>query len=359
MNYRLNKFFARRGYNVDTVIVEDIKIQDPISSIVIGVGVKNYTHTRAAHPVACVEKIELVDGSDVLFSLDGYEAEALDWYNNGGKFRYNRNLALTDNEFQRYIGINFGRWLWDTDYAFVPRNFTNPQLRITLNIDAASNQTDYIYVTIWANLFDEKIPSPRGFLMSKEIKEYTIADAEHEYTDMPLDFPYRGLYARPFLAGTYVSECVSNLRLSEDQDKRIPFDHGVQDILRSIQEDLPPVRENYVLSCFSNLHPFFVAPAERVCAVGSGWRTAVADYKLSFYGGGGGKLQFITNCTGPNMQMQVEGYCPHAVIQIPFGLKNDPADWYDVRRIGNLRLDITGAKEDAKGFIFLQQERLY
>lgn len=358
MNYRLNEFFARKEYSADTTIVIDITIQDPISSMVLGFGIKNCTHTRAAHPVACVPKIELIDGSDVLFSLDGYEAEALDWYNNGGKFRYNQNLALTDNELQRYIGINFGRYLWDPEYAFDPKRFNNPQLRITLDKDAASNQTDYIYVTCWANLFDEALPALKGFLMAKEIKEYTIADATHEYTDMPLDYPYRGLYLRPFLNGTSVSGCISNVKVSEDQDKRIPYNHGIEEIIRCIQEDLPAVSENYIHATYTSLRPFFVAAAEGVYAFSSGWRTTTAAITPSFFEGGGGRLQFINGIQGPNQQMHVEGYCPHAVVQIPFGLKDNPADWYDVRRLGNLKLDITGSAA-AKGFIFLQQLRTY
>jgi len=358
MKYRLNKFFARKDYTADTTIVIDLNFKDIISSIIIGLGVSNKSGIMIAHPVACLTKLELVDGSDVLFSLDGYEAEALDWYNNGGKFRYNHNYALINNDIERYIGINFGRWLWDKEYAFDPQRFTNPQLRISLDIDAGGNNADTNKITCWANIFDEEVPSLKGFLMAKEIKEYAIASSVHEYTDLPLDYPYRALFFRPFVYGTEPTECVSNLKLSEDQDRKIPFDNPIQDIFRSIQEDLPPVEEYYYYPTRTALNYLFIAPSQEPTAVAAGWRTTAEDMHPSFYSGNGGRLQCIFDTQGPNAQIHVKGYLPHCVLQIPFGLKNDPVDWYDVRHLGSLRLDITGAAT-ATGFLFLQQLRTY
>lgn len=358
MKYRLNEFFARKDYTADATEVIDINIKDVISSIVIILEVANYTHVMAGHPVGCLPKIELLDGSDVLYSLDGFEAEALDWYNNKGKFRYNQNLCLTGNNFKRYIGINFGRYLWDKEYAFDPKKFTNPQLRLTLDLDAASNQTDHVYITCLANIFDEEAVTPVGFMMSKEIKEYTMADAVHEYTDLPLDFPYKGLYLRPFLNGTDVNDAVDNIKLSEDQDKKVPYDHGIDDILGALQQDLPFVDEYYIHGAYNTLRNLYVAPADMVTAVGSTWRQSVLDHRPAYFGGGGGQLQYIYNLTAGNVQLHVRGRCPHAVIEIPFGLKDIPGEWYDVRGLGSLRLDITGGAA-ATGFIFLQQVRSY
>jgi len=359
MNYRLYKFLQREQHSLDTTIVHDINMQDPVSSIVIGFEALGTQDIMTAHPVACLTKIELVDGSDVLYSLDGYEAEALDWYNNGGKFRSNSPFALTGHSPTRYIGINFGRYLWDPEYAFDPKRFNNPQLRISLDIDGGGAKPTYNYVTGWANLFDEKMPALKGFLMAKEVKEYSIAADTHNYTDLPLDFPYRGLYVRPFVAGTEPNQAISNIKLSEDQDKRIPFDHGAEEILRCIQEDLPPVEEVYYYASGAADRYLYIAPTTRVSATGAHWDAAALARYPVFYNGDGGRLDVNTPGGAGNVQIHVKGYVPHCVYQIPFGIKNDPADWYDVRRLGSLRLDITGASDTAKGFIFLQQERLY
>ena len=358
MNYRTYKFYARAKHSADVVIVHDIKMQDPISSIVLGFEFHKTAITQILHPVACVKKIELVDGSDVLFSLDGYEAEALDWYSNGGKFRSNYNFCLAPGACCRYIGINFGRWLWDSELAFDPKQFTNPQLRITLDYDAWAASGDYVHVTGWANLFDEKVPSLRGFLMTKEVKEYTMANNTHEYTDMPLDHPYRAIYFRPYLASTEPNQAVANIKLSEDRDKKIPYDLGGQDLLRTVMAGYPPVEESYWFGLSTSTRYLHIAPTTRVTAYGDVWAAAAAIQDPAYYDGDGGWLKTIAKANPSNTQIFVRGYVPHCVYEIPCGLKDDPDDWWDVTRLGSLRADITGAAA-AKGFLSVQQLRPY
>lgn len=358
MNYRMNTLLARKTFTSDTTEIIDIKVTDPISELVIGLEASHSSANQTAHPCACLTKIELVDGSNVLFSLDGYELESRDWYMNGGKFKSNYNYALNGGSECRYMGYKFGRWLWDNEYAFDPVKFTNPQLRITMDIDAGGNAADTLYITVWANLFDEKTISAKGFLSCREIKEYSISSSVHEYTDMPLDAPYRAIYFRPFVAGTEPNQLVSNLKLTEDQDKRVPFDHGVQDIERAINSMYPDVEEHYYFSVTTASRNLFVAPTTRVVATGSVWAAAAADVYYAFYDGDGGRLKCITGGASANSQIYVRGRVPHAVYQIPFGMLDDPADYYDVRRLGNLKLDITGAGT-ATGFICVDQLRSY
>jgi len=358
MRYRLHTLHPRKDYTSDTTEVIDVDVVDPITAFVIGLEAINSSATQTAHPMACLKKIELVDGSDVLFSLDGYEAEALDWYNNGGKFRNNYNYALNGGGECRYVGINFGRYKYDPLFAFDPKKFTNPQLRITLDIDAGGNAPATLYLTVWASLFDERTISPTGFLMAKEIKSYSIASSVHEYTDLPVDYPYRGLYFRPFVAGTEPNQVVSNIKLSEDHDKKIPFDHGFQDIERCILEGYPLVREHYYFADDTSAKYLYIAPSTRVAGWIQAWKETAPAGTHSFYDGDGGKAEIIAGTVGENIQVFVEGAIPHSVLEIPFGDKQDPADWYDVRALKSLRLDVTGAGT-ATGYIFIQQARSY
>ncbi|GAH61229.1 unnamed protein product, partial [marine sediment metagenome] len=166
MNYRNYKFMAQSAKLYTGTLVHDINMQDPISSMVIHLQPHNIQEDQTAHPCAIITKIEIVDGSDVLYSLDGFQAEALDWYALGGKFRQNCNYCLNDGFEDRFIGLNFGRYLWDPVYAFDPKQFTNPQLRISYQSTLGANAADYFYLTMWANMFDGKVPSLRGFLMT-------------------------------------------------------------------------------------------------------------------------------------------------------------------------------------------------
>ena len=358
MKYRNYKFHSRETFSADTTKVIDINLQDPISSIVLGFDfVKTGTYADL-HPMASIKKIELVDGSDVLFSLDGYEAEALDWYNNGGKLRSNFNWYLLAGGPSRFIGINFGRYLWDPEYALDPKMFTNPQLRVTLDIDAWSSTGSYIYMTAWANLFDEAPVSLKGFFMSKEIKQYTMASTVHEYTDLPTDFPYEGIYFRPYLIGTEPNQACSNIKISEDQDKKIPFDLGPSDIVRTLLSEYPEVVETIIYYVTTGIKYAFITPTTRVVALGQPWLAAAPDSGISCYNGDGGRLDVRSNSTAGNSQFIVRGYVPHCVYKLPCGLHKEPDSYYDVRNIGSLRADITGAAA-AQGHLFLQQLRSY
>jgi hypothetical protein len=309
--------------------------------------------------MACVKKIEIVDGSETLFSLDGYEAEALDWYNNGGRLRSNWNYCLASGGgWQRFIGINFGRFLYDPEYAFDPKRYTNPQIRLTLDIDAGGNSPSGLYVTMWAVLFDEKRISPKGFLLAKELKTWTMADDTHEYIDLPTDLRYRGIYLRPFLAGTEPCQVVEKIKISEDYDKRVPYDLGAADLVRNVLANYPKVEEHFYFAIANTNRYIYCTPTERVAAFANPWDTTAAALNATLYDGDGGRLKTIGSLSEANAQVVVIGHVPHAVYQIPCGKQDDPADWWDVRGIGSLRADIEGAAAGT-GYLFIQQEKPY
>ena len=58
----------------------DITVKDIISGIDVQVKATNNGNTPTAHPAAIISKLELVDGSDVLFGLSGAQAMARAFY---------------------------------------------------------------------------------------------------------------------------------------------------------------------------------------------------------------------------------------------------------------------------------------
>jgi hypothetical protein len=358
MKTRLYKFYARTYHTSDTTIVIDLNMVDEISNIILMFEFYKTGVVQTAHPLAAVKKIELVDGSDVLYSLDGFEAEALDWYDNWGKFRSNYNYCNTGGTITRCIGINFGRYLFDEEYGFDPKRFNNPQLRITLDIDGWAATGTGIYVTGYANLFDEFTPSLKGMFMAKELKSWTMAAATHEYTELPTDYPYRGIYFRPYLLGTEPNQAVSNIKISEDQDKKVPYDLDADSIVRSISDRYPMVEEAYWFSLDTSNRYLFIAPTTRVTAVGAVWAEAAVAQDAAFYDGDGGRLKTIAAANPSNTQIFVRGWIPHAVYEIPVCDKDVPSTYWDVSRNASLKADITGAAS-ATGYLFLQQLRPY
>lgn len=354
MNYRTVELLARETHTSDITKIIDIDLQDAISSLVIFFEGTNSQATMTAHPMAGITAIQIVDGSNVLYNLDGYEAEALDFYQCGGKLRSNYNYYINGGTFLRAIGINFGRWLWDRVLAFDPSRYRNPQLKITLDIDAGGNAPATVYLAVWANCFDERLPELRGFLSAKEIKEYTIASSTHEYTDLPVDFPYRNIYFRPFVAGTEPNQCVSNFKLSEDKDKRVPFDLGVQEIERALLAKYGAVEEHFFFVTGTSNRYVYVTPTTRVFGSVQPWKTTGEDEPVSVYDGDGGRLKTIVATAGYNTVGVVRGWVPHCVYQLPMGMADDMDDWFNPSRVSNLKADITGAAT-ATGYLFAEQ----
>ncbi len=357
MKYRLNKFFAQKNYAADATEVINLNMKDVISNIIIKLDTVNVGDANTENPMACLTKIELVDGSEVLYSLNGFEAEALDWYDQGGKFRRNWNWALTGMSMSRTFAINFGRYLWDKEYAFDPTKFVNPQLRLSVDYNAGGNAPSSVYLTCWANLFDTPPVGLRGFFMSKEIKQYTMVDGTHDYTDLPLDYTIRNLYIQPFLRGTESVLCIENVKLSEDQDKAIPFNDDATALLQSVADRYPEVVEAYIYPVATGGSYLYIAPTNHVIGVGGRWDASSTALSVNCYDGDGGRLHVYGSASG-NAQILVRGDLPHAVFELPFGRKDEPDEWYDTRGLGNLKLDITG-NSAAVTHIFLQQVRGY
>jgi len=358
MENRINKFYSRTSHAATKTVVIDLTMKDVISQVVITLEGLNATAAMLAPLTRAINKVEVIDGSDVLFSLDGEEAEAVDWYNNGGVFRANYNYQLNGGTCKRFIGINFGRYLWDRVFALDPTRFKNPQLRISLTTGVGANTCATMYLTCHALMFETPPAELRGFLMTKEFKQYTMAAATHEYTELPLDHTYRNLFFRAYLAGTESNQCVSNLKLSEDQDKRIPFDDDPFILYSTVLSKLKKVKEAYFYATADVNRYMYIAPTTGVTGIGAEWNTTATNYGTAIYDGDGGRLKTICSTTGMNTQILVEGYVPHAVFMVPFGDQRNPDDWYDVRGLGSLKADITGGAA-AQGYLFAQQVRDY
>lgn len=364
MNHRLSTIFARKSYTGDATELIDLNVADPISQLLIKFDKYNVSkESQLAHPLACLTKIELVDGSDVLFSLEGREAAGVDWYHNK-IMRMNRNMLLETNFWEGYVGMNFGRKLWDTELAFVPKNFRNPQLKITLDLDAAMTGDTPDRITVLGALFDEKAISPVGFLMHKVIKNYSQGASSHEYTDLPTDYPIRKLFIRCQVHGAEPNTLISNIKLSEDNDKKVVFDDGIENIINALREDSPMIVEEWWTNILNVQRYMMVTPTQWDIATGTQWREAPVAVVAGFYDGDGGRLKTIAASGGElNWQLRVSGWLPHGMIEIPFGDQMEIDDWYDVTKLGSLRADIlsssSGLSQASTVQVILQQLRSY
>ena len=362
MKYRQTLLLAEKSITSAGTETIDIRVKKPISRITIAWRTVKSKNAMDAHPAKDITKIALIDGSFVLHSLSGYMNQALCIYNRKvPTMCYGQHIAAS-YEYSWY-GLDFGRKLWDTQLAFDPTKFQMPQLQITHNLALSDTGVTQAYMEVFADVFDEKPVSPIGFLLSKEHYSYTPStDGTYEYIKMPTDHPYRQLLIRAFEAGYDPHETIEKMKLDEDNDARIPYDIDLEDYNRmnkGINSMVIEPLAGYISSSETD-HIYYITPTDMTCAV-AGHGHVAAGYTIginTYPRGGKVILSASADCMFTGM---AHGWLPNSTMQIPFGLQDDPDDWYDVRRVGDLRLRLEAGARGATGTcqVAIQQLRKY
>lgn len=357
MNYRHAVIMPETDLGAaDTKTIDAFGV-DPISRLTIAFRPVGGSNTAVAHPAASITKIELVDGSDVLFSLTGYQVQAMNILR-ARKPHPQVVHFFTGGTPQVPFHIDFGRYLWDEQLAFDPQRFKNPQLKITHDETAWDASCSSHGLSVHAHVFDEKKIAPMGFLMSKEIKAYTPASGANEYTHLPTDFPHRALFIQGFCSGGGLRAIVREVRLDEDNDKRVLIDGDV-DLLRNyLDEFWGDAVDTIIATVAATSTTIYCTPHNHCTVVG------MVDQADKAFGGkdlSGGK--FWAEAEGAGLgNITVRGKNPHGVMGIPFGRQDVIDDWYDVTKIGKLRLRIIGGPNSSASYtnrIVCEQLRTY
>jgi len=362
MRHRLATLFAKKAYTADISETIEVNLSEPISQINIllktqSQGYASGSSSGYAMPAKAITKVELVDGADVLYSLSGPEAQALDFYHN--RVVTPHETRFMDNGWsQCVININFGRFLFDRELAFDPKKFSNPQLKITVDLSVACCNSDNARLTVTAWCFHDDPPSPTGFLMQKEIKSWSNASA-HEYTEMPLDHPYRKILVRSQVAGTIVSSAISRIKFTIDNDKKILCDELSDEIITAMMTQTPPYREWVLMTGNTAGGYYFMTACQRGRVVAIPWTTAwAANQECVAYDGAGGRF-VLDMGSAVNVQADCWGWCPNGVIEIPLGMGKNIEDWLPVEGIQSLKADITAGTSSGTCEILAQQHRKY
>ncbi|MBA7601429.1 hypothetical protein ES703_08502 [subsurface metagenome] len=359
MKYRFMELYGLSAALVANQTIQiELDMVDPVSQIIIDGRVNNGdAGDSTAPPVAFITKAEIVDGSDVLFSLDGYEMQALDIYDSGVHPRGGwYNYIETPTDFQ--VAINFGRYLWDEELAFDPTKFRNPVLNITVDFDGGGRDPTSVQLSALALLFDEKAISPSGFLMTKEQKSWTKAVGGHEYTDMPLDYAYRKMFLQSRLDSIPPNGIFGNIKLATDQDKKVILNGEYRDLMFGIGRENAFIRETWVIGGDSAQVVSHITPTMDVFSVASAWEDKSLAKDISCYDGDGGHLETICEVAA-NIQVHAAGWAPHGTLCIPFGKPGVIDDWFELGGIGSLKLDVTSGNASGVQKLFIQQYRTY
>lgn len=356
MKYRYTTLLSDKDLGASGTEIIDITLKDIITAIEVHFMAKAGGTAFSDHPAANITKIELVDGSDVLYSLTGKCAEAMDFYQTR-RPRPWRIYHRNGKQAMMTAHLNFGRFWGDRELAFDPTKFDNPQLKITFDEDVHQTSATANTCHVKALAFDEDQPAPVGFLMTKEQKAYTPSSGSWEYTDLPTDYPMRTLGIQCQVAGSDIATSLQDVKLSEDNDKRVPVDDLAEDLAALFGMSMGRYSEYVFAMLTTSLANYFCTP---------GWQTVVAaspltaDKVVSVQIAQGGQFKAESETAAGLMQAVVTGYLPHQVLPIPFGARDVIEDWYDVTKIGNLRLSLKGGTASTGTYrIITEQNRSY
>lgn len=328
MNYRTTELIAETDVGTAGTKTLDITLSDVISRIQVKFATRNPAGalTITETEVANLPKVELVDGSDVLFSLSGMLAQAMDFFDtlkpnqSNGSFVPSWDLVCM-------VNMNFGRYLWDPELALDPKRFNNPQLKIQHSEAAAVTNTVDNKLTVLADVFDEKAVSPLGFLMNKELKAYNGVANAWEETDLPVDFPHRKLIIQARQADLWLGAILAHIKLTENNDKKIPLDMDIKHLERWLESIWPPYWQHMVADLDQTTGDvLYTIPTQGLTMDGNPVTSAILNaIPFSYHN----TIKSNVSADIGYEAFEVQGYLPHGCLCIPFGLQNDYSDWYN------------------------------
>lgn len=358
MNYRKAVLLDAEDASTAAVKTLDLKGLDPISRLYIQLKALNNGSTPTAHPAKAITKIELIDGSDVLYSLSGIEQQALNFYQTGHPTP--DLLNYVDNEYcAAMMQLNFGRWLWDEDFAFDPAKFKNPQLKVTHNKALGGSVPDAATLSVVCDMFDDRKINPMAYLMAKEHYSYTLVASAKETVELPTDYPLRMLIVQSLAAGKQPHEQYNKIKLSENNGKKIPLEDSISNLIKYILGEYDSFEERVRAMATTSAVTHYVAPTFNVGHWGS---ERDADTGYLYFGLSYGGTVDLKGSAAGQANFNSRGMCPHGALPIIFGDLWEAAMWYDVTKLAKLEAIITagsGCTTSSTAQIITEQLKRY
>lgn len=358
MKHRWAELLAAETITAAATKTIDIDLMDPISRLSVLIKLTNNTSTPYDHPDKVLQKLEIVDGSDVLASLNGMETRALNFYERSLE-PYANLIYLNDVMCLLEYNINFGRFLWDKELALDPKKFKNPQIKIQHSLGIGGSTPDSMDLRVRADVFDEEAPAPTGFLMPKEIYSYLPAQSGNEYIDLPTDYPIRILMPLSRAASKAPYEQYNQLKLTEDMDKKTILEGYTSDFQKVVAGLYPTFKD----LLFGNAQvagvAHFITPCFDAYPSLNAEGTSAQIYAEAFVNGG---TKTIYGDVASNFHGIYTGRCPHGALGFPMGNLQNPEEWWDVSKLKSARIKVTaGSSADTTAAIqiVLQQHRKY
>jgi hypothetical protein len=354
MNYRTVELLAKKDLGAAGTESLDLKGLDPISEIMVKFeAIVPASGTPQEHVACNVTKLEVVDGADVLYSLTGLQAQAVDIYD-----RPRQSLGSGSHVpawgLSAIFNINFGRWLWDDVLALDPKRHRNPQLKISFDEDAAIASTLVNGCSVVLQCFDEKQISPRGFLLNKEVKSYVCTASGTEQIVLPKDYPIRKLYVQARVADLWLGGILAQIEIEEDNRKNVILNLLSTELEPYCKNLFPTYSEHFVadLNQTSGID-IFHAPTQGIVVDGAVYCTS--DLLAAVPSGFRNLYKCATDIG--YQAFRIKGHTPHGMLAFPMGRQDVIEDWWQAQKHDTtIRVKAGGSVAGSETFYVLTQQ---
>ena len=347
----------------------DLDLVDPVSALVFELEATGGSTSNINNPLyECITKIEVVNGSDVLASLEAKEMQALQWYKTGKEPTLRHDETANAHQIENYM-LLFGRYLWDQEFAIDFKKYENPQLKITYNLSAirtVASDTAFVTGTLKISVnakIMEGVAAPGKFLMQKTIDTWTGGTSGDARKELPVDYPYRMMLLSAYLSGYDVREEITKIKMTCDTDKFIPLERYTQPLNEEMAQLFGRCRF-WKRAMGSNDDTIWLPvnqePQIKVIKAGNAglrgydvginycWSGIASIYVCDTSGG--------AYATDQRIDCEVYGHGIHATVPIPMGDLMRPETWFDPTIYRKVELVLTeGGAADNR--IALEQVR--
>lgn len=339
-------------------LIKDLNLTQPIMSITVLYEATNGATSNTVGKLnGDVDKLEVVDGSDVLHSVSGIEEQALNFFHHKQMPYQELNQDGGDTILEEFI-INFGRYPDDPEYYLDPKKYSNLQLKCTHSLTASATAgiaTGKGKITIIARVIDVGAPPYKGFIMSKNVKSWTTAASGDVDIILARDYPYKALMVKDLLTTVKPDVSITNLKLSIDTDRIIPFDLRTIDILNDNLKDYgygiqdAELLPDTTWSILGDLYRLVGVTVSEPGATAKAVPTIITAEKI---------VGTMTTGESGEVRIKTIGAAPHSCMFYPFGKAADVGDYLVSKGLGELKLIATQGGASAAASVVTQQLRV-
>jgi hypothetical protein len=356
----LHRQTAEATTSRQNTILVDLPEKDFLSQILVKVYTVNPAYSTPLLPVMhFIKKLEVVDGSDVLFSLSGAETQAISFFR-GRTMPCAERCDWENTDTYDLFYIRFNRFPGDTKYLLNLGKLSNPQLKITYDNTVVlvegctytvNTTTPTVRYTVVCDILRGTPPNnyTGKFISARDVFTYVSPAAGTEYIDIPRTDPIFGIAVRAAYYAHSMSEDLNRVRLNINNQEWIPFDIYYDEMKMLHEEWFQPkaIVEERIDTYYQVRYDSGLGEAEYYQPIVKGVCPDILNIQSNT--GGWIRLGYVVGSTGASDTTARYSVCyfmtglfPQHTAYLPMSVVTDtPEETLDAPSCANILLEIT------------------